>query len=165
MGMIATVINAVAIKEVLLKVNVNTVVYSLLDVPAVAKKYNIANVKKDLSLNKVIILGGGTGKPFFTTDTGATKVAKELGIKLIVVGKDGTDGVYSDDPKINKKAIRYSHLSISDAIKQNLKFMDLSAMKMCKAEKINLLIFNIQRKKAIVNAIKHKIPTTIIEAK
>jgi uridylate kinase len=163
MGMVATIINSIAIKEALLKIGVNTEVHSLLPCPKVAINYqkNIAN--KALSQHKVIILAGGTGKPFFSTDTGAAKNAAELKIKTIFMGKDGVDGVYSDDPKKNKKAKRYEHLSFKEAINKKLKVMDLSAMQICQLNNINILVFNMERSDAIVNAMKHKIPTTIVD--
>jgi uridylate kinase len=79
------------------------------------------------------------------------------------MGKDGVDGVYSDDPKKNKKALRYNFLTFQQAISKKLKVMDLSAMKMCQKHKIKLLVFNIDRQNAITDALNKKIPVTIVE--
>jgi uridylate kinase len=79
------------------------------------------------------------------------------------MGKDGVDGVYSDDPKKNKKALHYNFLTFKEAISKKLKVMDLSAMQMCQKHKIRLLVFNIDRKNAIVDALNKKIPTTVVE--
>jgi uridylate kinase len=163
MGMVATIINSIALKEALLKAGITAEVHSLLPCPKVAINYqkNIAN--RALSRHKVIILAGGTGKPFFSTDTGAAKDAIDLKAKYILMGKDGVDGIYSDDPKKNKSATRYTHLTFKEAINKNLKVMDLSAMKMCKTHDINIVVFNMERKNAIVDAMNRKIPITIVD--
>ncbi|MDR0675337.1 MAG: UMP kinase [Mycoplasmataceae bacterium] len=165
MGMIATIINSVALKEALLKIGVKAEVHSLLPCPKVAINYQKNTANKALSQHKVIILAGGTGKPFFSTDTGAAQDAVELKAKSIIMGKDGVDGVYSDDPKKNNKAIRYAHLTFQKAINEKLKIMDLSALKICQSHNINIVVFNMERKNAIVNAINHKIPITIVDNK
>jgi uridylate kinase len=162
MGMVATIINSVALKEALVRIGVKAEVHSLLPCPKVSINYhkNIGN--KALSQHKVVILAGGTGKPFFSTDTGAAKDAIELKANYIIMGKDGVDGVYSDDPKKNKKAIRYDRLTFKEAIAKELKVMDLSAMKMCQKNNIKIIVFNISRQNAIVNTMERKIPITIV---
>lgn len=162
MGMIATIINSMALKEVLLKHDVKTEVVSALSITSVLKTYTPVLGNKILSENKILILAGGTGKPFFSTDTGAAKDAVELNASMIVMAKDGVDGVYSDDPKINKYAKRFSRLTFKQAIQKKLKVMDLDALKLCQKHDINILVFNIERKDAIINAINNQIPTTII---
>ncbi|MDR0739975.1 MAG: UMP kinase [Mycoplasmataceae bacterium] len=162
MGMVATIINSVALKEALLKNGIKAEVHSLLSCPKVAINYHKATANKALDQHKVIILAGGTGKPFFSTDTGAAKDAIELNAQYILMGKDGVDGVYSDDPKQNKNVIRYSRLTFKTAIDKKLKVMDLSAMKLCQKNNITLVVFNMLRKNAITNAINRKIPITII---
>jgi uridylate kinase len=163
MGMVATIINSIALKEALLKINVKAEVHSLLSCPKVATNYQKSVADKTLSQHKVIILAGGTGKPFFSTDTGAAKDAVELKADFILMGKDGVDGIYSADPKKNPKAMRYAHLSFLDAINRKLKVMDLSALEICRKHNVKIVVFNMERKNAIVDAINRKIPTTIVD--
>ncbi|MDR3163619.1 MAG: UMP kinase [Mycoplasmataceae bacterium] len=165
MGMIATCINAIAIQEALLKHYVDVHTFSLLSIPTVIDNYNAKTALKVLAQNHVVILAGGTGKPFFSTDTGAAQVAVELKAKQIVMGKDGVDGVYSADPKINKNAKRFAKLTINEAIKLKLKVMDQSALAICQKHHIDLLVFNAERSCAIIKALEDKIPTTLVEAK
>jgi uridylate kinase len=162
MGMIATIINSMALHECLLKTGVDVETLSALSITSVLKTYSANLGNKILNSNKVLILAGGTGKPFFSTDTGAAKDALELHASTIVMAKDGVDGVYSSDPKINKTAKRFSHLIFKQAIAKNIKVMDLDALKICMKHNIEILVFNIERKNAIINAIDNKIPTTII---
>ncbi|GHU35012.1 hypothetical protein FACS1894166_13080 [Bacilli bacterium] len=136
MGMVATLINSLALKEVLLKHRVKAEVFSLLSATSVAPNYQATLVNKNLDKNVVCILAGGTGKPFFSTDTGAAKDAQELHAHQIVMGKDGVDGIYSDDPKKNKQATRFNHLSFKEVIAKKLKVMDLAAIKICQAHKL-----------------------------
>ncbi|GHU47015.1 hypothetical protein FACS1894218_0560 [Bacilli bacterium] len=165
MGMVATLINSLALKEVLLKHHVKAEVFSLLSATSVAPNYQATLVNKNLDKNVVCILAGGTGKPFFSTDTGAAKDAQELHAHQIVMGKDGVDGIYSDDPKKNKQATRFNHLSFKEVISKKLKVMDLAALKICQAHKINILVFNIERPNAIIKALKKQIPTTVVDNK
>lgn len=162
MGMIATIINSMALRECLIKQNVKTEAVSALAITSVLKTYSPKVGNKILSEDKVLILAGGTGRPFFSTDTGAAKDAIELKACNILMAKDGVDGVYSSDPKINKQAKRFDRLTFKQAIDKKLKVMDLDALQLCMKHNINILVFNIERKNAIINAINNKIPTTII---
>jgi uridylate kinase len=165
MGMVATIINSLALKEALIHNDVNTEIFSLLSCPKVAADYQKANVNKALFKQKIVILAGGTGKPFYSTDTGAAQDAIELNAKYILMGKDGVDGIYSDDPKKNAKAIRYEYLTFNEAIKKKLKVMDLSAMKLCQSHDVNIVVFNMERKEALIAAMNRKIPITIVSNK
>jgi uridylate kinase len=162
MGMVATIINSLALKEALVKIGVNTEVHSLLPSPHIATTYDAKKVNLTLERHRVVILAGGTGKPFFSTDTGAAKDAIELKCKYIVMGKDGVDGVYSGDPKLHKNVIRYKQLTFKEAIDKKLKVMDIAAMQMCQKHNIKIIVFNMERENAIINALVHKIPTTIV---
>ncbi|MDR2461780.1 MAG: UMP kinase [Mycoplasmataceae bacterium] len=163
MGMLATIINSIALKEAICKLDSKIDLYSLLEIPAIAKEYNIDSVNESFRNNKICIFAGGTGRPFCTTDTAASIRAVEIKANLILVAKDGVDGVYDSDPKVNKNAIRYEKLSLGDAIKMKLKVMDLESLILCEEYKINLLVFNMERNNAIVDAIERKIPVTIID--
>jgi uridylate kinase len=162
MGMIATIINSMALQECLIKNELDVETVSALPITSVLKTYTATYANKALDKNKIVILAGGTGKPFFSTDTGAAKDAIELKASMILMAKDGVDGVYSDDPKKCSSAQRFSQLTFKEAIERNLKVMDLDALKLCLKHHIDILVFNIERKDAIINAIQNKIPTTII---
>jgi uridylate kinase len=162
MGMIATIINSMALHECLLKNKIKVETVSALPISPLLKTYSEKLGNQILDQDKVLILAGGTGKPFFSTDTGAAKDAIELHASLILMAKDGVDGVYSSDPKINSSSTRFDHLTFKEAIDRKLKVMDLDALELCMKNKINILVFNIERKDAIINAIENKIPTTII---
>jgi uridylate kinase len=162
MGMIATIINSMSLRECLMKHDVKVETVSALAITSVLKTYTPKLGNEILKAGKVLILAGGTGKPFFSTDTGAAKDAIELKATTIVMAKDGVDGVYSQDPKLNKNAKRFAQLTFKKAIQAKLKVMDLDALKLCSKHNINILVFNIERENAIINAINNKIPTTII---
>lgn len=163
MGMLGTIINSVALKEILLKKNIPTRLYSLLDVPKVADVYKINKVNQKLAKNYVCIFAAGTGNPFVSTDTAAAMRACEINADLILMAKDGVDGVYDKDPKKFPNAKRFSSLSYEQVVEKNLKVMDETAISICKEYKIQLLVFNNSRPNAIVKALTKTIPTTIIK--
>ncbi len=165
MGMLATVINSIALKETLNKNGAKAVVYSLVDMPRVAFTYNLNCVKKHLNEGNICIIAGGTGNPYFSTDTGAALHAAEIGASCILVGKDGVDGVYSDDPKKNKKAKRFDKLTYDQIIDMNLQVMDMTAIAFCKANNIKLVIFNNNQSDAIIKAINKQVKSTIVSNK
>jgi uridylate kinase len=165
MGMLATVINSIAFKEVLIKNGVPSIAYSLLDIPRVLSVYNVYNVNERINDGYVCIFGGGNGLPFCTTDTAATQRAVEIGATKILVAKDGVDGIYSDDPKKNPNAERYSHITYDEVFANRLKVMDTSSLIQAQERNIELLVFNMDRDNAIIDAIEGKIPTTIVTDK
>lgn len=165
MGMIATIINSMYLCEAFHAQKIPSRVLSLLPCPNCCQTYTPLLANQCLNNNEVIILAGGTGKPFFSTDTGATKCASEIKASTIYMAKDGVDGVYSNDPKTSKKAVRYQTLNMSDCIKQKLKFMDASAMNMCIKHRIKVVVFNMERPNAIIGGMNKTIPTTIINPK
>ncbi len=165
MGMLATVINSIALKEVLKRNKAKAIVYSLIDMPKVASTYNLDNVKEHLQNGYICIMAGGTGSPFFSTDTGAALHAAEIGAKCILVGKDGVDGVYSADPKKNKNAKRFDHLTYDEIIKRDLKVMDMTSITFCKANCITLIVFNNNQKDGIIKAINKQTKVTVVENK
>lgn len=162
MGMVATIINALYLSEAIKKYKGNCEVLSLLPCPVCCQTYTPSLAINLLDKKKILILAGGTGKPFFSTDTGASKCAHEIKANSILMAKDGVDGVFSSDPKKNKKASRYSQLNMTECIKKKMQFMDISAMKMCLSHKISVWVFNIERKNAIIQSLNQKIPVTLI---
>lgn len=162
MGMLATIINSIALRDGLEANGINTSVYSLITMPTIAKTYNINSVKHDLNEGNVVIFAGGTGNPYFSTDSGVALRALELDATFILVAKNNIDGIYDSDPKINKKAKRYSSISYDKIIQNNLKAIDTTAAALLKDSKIKIIVFNANRKNGFIDAIGNKIPTTIV---
>ena len=143
MGMLGTVINAVAMASNLKKKGVDAIVYSA--VPAIDKvtyAYEKEAANKSLSEGKVVFLAGGTGKPFFTTDTAAALRAVELDCKAIFMGKNGVDGIYTADPDKDPKAEFIKTISFNEIIKRKLQVMDLSAVELIKNTNIDVRVFS-----------------------
>lgn len=165
MGMLATLINSIALKEVINKNGGKAIVYSLLDMPKVACTYNLDCVRSHLQDGYICLIACGTGSPLFSTDTGAALHAAEINAKCIYVGKDGVDGVYSADPKLVKDAKRFDHLTYDQIISMNLNVMDMTSITFCKKYDINLVVFNNNHPDAIVQAVHNKIKVTTISNK
>lgn len=156
MGMLSTVINGIAIKDILSSHGVDVVLHSSLGINNFTKPIDIEMVNKELDEGKVIIFVGGTGHPYFTTDTGCVIRAMDIHANLILMGKDSIDGVYSDDPFVNKNAKFFPNLKFIDVINKKLKIMDLSALTLCEQNGINVYVFNILSKNCIINILKKK---------
>lgn len=162
MGMLATIINSIALRDGLEAIDVNTSLYSLITMPTIAKTYNISAIKQDLTNDNVVIFAGGTGNPYFSTDSGVALRALEVGASFILMGKNGVDGIYDSDPKINKKARRYASISYDKIVYDNLKVIDTSAASILSNSNVKILVFNINRANCFVDALTNKIPTTVI---
>jgi len=142
MGMLATVINALALMDALERVDVITRVQSAIEMPTVAEPYIRRRAIRHLEKGRVVIFGGGTGNPHVTTDTAAALRAAEIKAEVILMAKNNVDGVYSDDPRKNKDAKKIGRISFDDLIKQDLKVMDRAAVSLCQENSIPLVIFD-----------------------
>lgn len=143
MGMLGTVINAVALSENLRHKGVETVVTSAVPaIDGVTETYDIAKSKEALDANKVVFLAGGTGKPYFSTDTAAAMRAIELNCDAILMGKNGVEGVYDSDPRVNKNAKFLPLISYSTMQEMHLKVIDDSAVDLLKYKDIDVRIFS-----------------------
>tara|TARA_B100001013_G_scaffold332152_1_gene248199 strand:- start:228 stop:944 length:717 start_codon:yes stop_codon:yes gene_type:complete len=162
MGMLGTVINSLAIQNALEKKSIPTRVLSSIPVPAVCESYIRRRAINHLEKNIVIIFAAGTGNPYFTTDTAAALRASEISANIILKATK-VDGVYSDDPKKNKKAKKYNTIKYSDILAKNLKIMDGSAIALARDNKIPIIVFSINKKNAFINAIFSKGNYTIIK--
>ena len=161
MGMLGTVINCIALKEMLVIIGQKAVVLSAVDVTFV-ETYSPELADKYLKEKYVVLFGAGTGKPFFTTDTCATLRAIEINADAILIAKNGVDGVYSDDPRYNKDAVMFDEITCSEIIKRNLKVMDLSAIEMLKDKDIDVRVFNMNKTENFAKVVRgEKIGTTI----
>ena len=145
MGMLGTVINAVAMSSALKKIGVESVVYSAIpEIKGVTIAYDADKVKEDLSQGKICFLAGGTGKPFFTTDTAATLRAIETGCDVILMAKNGVKGVYDKDPNLYEDAKFYPEITYQEMRDLNIKIMDQSAIELIEKTDIEILVFSMQ---------------------
>jgi uridylate kinase len=162
MGMLATVINALAFQDALEKLGIQTRVQSALPVTAVAEPYIRRRAMRHLEKGRVVIFGAGTGNPFFTTDTAAALRASEINANAILMAKNGTDGVYDSDPRNNPDAKKFDFITYADAIGRQLKVMDLTAFTFCMENKMPIIVFDINVRGDIVKvALGHRIGTLV----
>ena len=152
MGMLATVINALALQDALELIGRETRVMSAIRMDGVAEAYIRRRAKRHLEKNRVVILAAGTGGPFVTTDTAAALRSLELDAE-IVLKATRVDGVYSEDPEKNPHAVLYPHLTYQKVLEQNLKVMDSTAIAQCMEHGMPVLVFNYKREGNIVRAI------------
>jgi uridylate kinase len=148
MGMLATVINGLALEQALRRQDQAAIVYSGLPVPTVCKTFSRDEARRDLDAGAAVILAGGTGNPFFTTDTAAALRAAELGCDAILKATQ-VDGIYSEDPKANPKAERYGRLTFSEVLSRDLKVMDAAAIALARDNAIPVVVFSLHQTGAI----------------
>lgn len=145
MGMLGTVINAVTMSSVLKNINVKSVVTSAVPaIDGVTVPYSPEVADKAMNDGNVVFLSGGTGKPMFTTDTAATMRAIELNCDAILIGKNGVDGIYDDNPATNPNAKFISEITFNEIIKRNLQVMDISAIELIKDKDIDVRVFSME---------------------
>jgi uridylate kinase len=152
MGMLATIINACALQETLERLGQPTRVLSAIEVAAMCEPFIRRRALRHLELGKVAILAGGTGNPFFTTDTCAALRASELGANVLVKATK-VDGVYSADPEQNPDAELFDELSYDDVLKKNLRVIDHSAISLCRDNNIPIIVLNIFKEGNVAKAI------------
>lgn len=143
MGMLGTIINALALQSSLEKHNVDCRVLSAINVNEVAEPYIRRRALRHLEKKRVVIFAGGTGNPFFTTDTAAALRAKETNCDAILMAKNGTDGVLSADPKLDKTATLIEEITYREMLTKNLKVMDSTAVSLLQESTIEIRVFNI----------------------
>ena len=144
MGMLATVMNGLAIQDALERVGQQSRVMSAVEMPKVAEPYIRRRAERHMEKGRIVILAGGTGNPFFTTDTAAALRAAEISAQVILKGThSGVDGVYTADPKLDKTATKYSHISYLEVINKGLKVMDSTAITFCRDNNLPIVVFNL----------------------
>jgi uridylate kinase len=144
MGMLATVINALALQDAIERHGQPTRVQTAITMAQVAEPYIRRRAIRHLETGRVVIFAGGTGNPFFTTDTTAALRAAEIEAEVFLKGThSGVDGVYSSDPKVDKSATRYDQISYMDVVSQDLRVMDLTAVTLCKDNALPILVFDV----------------------
>ncbi len=149
-GMLGTVVNALALQDQLEQQNIDTRVLTAMPIQTVAEPYIHRRALRHLEKGRVVILAGGTGNPFFTTDTAAALRASEVRADAILMAKNGTDGVYDKDPRLHSDAVKFSRISYSDAINRRLRVMDLTALAFCMENNLPIVVFDINEPGSIV---------------
>jgi uridylate kinase len=142
MGMLATVMNALALKDALQQAGIDARVQTAVHITHVGEDFDRDAAVRHLEAGRVVIFGGGTGNPFFTTDTAAALRAAEVGADLLLKATK-VDGVYSADPKKDPNAKRYEAISFDEAIANNLGVLDTAAFALCREQKLSLVVFNV----------------------
>jgi uridylate kinase len=148
MGMLATVMNALALQDAMRRIGLASRVQSALNIEQVAEPYIRGKAMRYLEEGKVVIFGAGTGNPFFTTDTAAALRGMEMNVDIVLKATK-VDGVYTDDPNTKPDAMRYKRLTFDEAIVKNLKVMDATALTLCRDQKLPVSVFNIVKAGAL----------------
>ncbi len=164
MGMVATVLNGVALQDALEQAQVHTRVMTAIEMREVAEPYIRRRAIRHMEKGRVVILAAGTGNPFFTTDTAAALRALELDADVLLMAKNQVDGVYSDDPNVNLGARRYGQISHQEALERNLRVMDASALALCRDNDLPILVFNMAQEGAIEAAVQGEPVGTLVTA-
>ncbi len=145
-GMLATVMNAVALQSALKKADVDCRIQSAITMRQIAEPYIRHRAIRHLEKGRVVIFAAGTGNPFFTTDTAAALRASEIDAEAMLMAKNGVDGVYDDDPRVNPNAKKLDNIHYSDILLNGLKVMDSSACDLCKQNNIPIVVFDFNAK-------------------
>lgn len=148
MGMLATIMNAMALQDAMKNIGLNARVQSALNIAQVAEPYIRGKAIRYLEEGRVVIFGAGTGNPFFTTDTAAALRGMEINAEIVIKATK-VDGIYTDDPKTNPEAMRYKTITFDEAINKNLKVMDATALTLCRDQKLPISVFSIFKQGAL----------------
>ena len=162
MGMLATVINGLALQSSLEKIGLQTRLQTAINMEAIAEPYIKRKAVRHLEKKRIVIFGAGTGNPFFTTDSAAVLRAIEIEADVILKGTR-VDGIYDDDPEINKNAIKFNELEYDEAISKNLKIMDSTAFTLSKENKLPIIVFDINKTGNLKKIIEGKIIGTKVK--
>lgn len=163
MGMLATIINALAIKETIESLGYKSQVLTSIEMLKVCDVFNQNKANQILNEGKILILGGGTGNPFFTTDSTAILRALEINAEIVLKATK-VDGIYDKDPKTNKDAKKFDSITFDQAIKDNLKIMDQTAFTLCKENSLEIIVFNFMNKGQLSKLVSGEIIGTRIHS-
>ena len=161
MGMLATLMNALALQDALEQLKVPTRVQTAVEIAKLAESYIRRRAIRHLEKGRVVIFAGGTGNPYFTTDTASALRAVEIEAEVVLKATK-VDGVYNADPKKDKKAVKYDHLTFMDSIKQRLKVMDTTALTLCMENRMPVVVFDLAVKGNIARAVAGQKVGTLI---
>lgn len=161
MGMLATIINGLALQNALEQLGVQTRVQTAIEMPKVAEGYVQRRALRHLEKGRIVIFAGGTGNPYFSTDTAAALRASEIGAEVLVKATK-VDGIYSDNPQTNPKARRYSALGYQEALERRLQVMDSAAFALCMDNRVPIIVCNFFDKNALVRAVRGEQVGTLV---
>ena len=161
MGMLATVINAIYLQDSLERIDLETRVLTAFEVRAIAEPYIKRRMVRHFEKRRAVIFAGGTGNPFFTTDTAAALRASEMSAEILIKGTK-VDGVYDKDPMLHTDARRFDKLSYQEVLGRDLRVMDATAVAFCKDNRIPILVLNIEQKDSLYDAITGKDVGTLV---
>ena len=162
MGMLATVMNALAVKDCLEQMGVKAVCQTSIAMNQIAEQFTKRDAIKHLEDGEVVVFGGGTGSPYLSTDTTASLRACEIGAETILVAKT-IDGVYSADPKIDPNAVKYDEITYTEVLNKDLKVMDGASIAMCRDNNVSLVVFGLSDPENIVRAARGEKIGTIVK--
>jgi len=163
-GMLATAINALALQDTLERIGVQTRVQSALTIQQVAEPYIRRRAIRHMEKGRVVILAGGTGNPYMTTDTAAALRSIELGAEVLLMTKNYVDGVYDADPRKDPKARKFDHLTYLQALNLRLQVMDTTALSLCMDNRLPIIVFNLQAEGSVERAISGEHIGTLIDS-
>lgn len=146
MGMLGTVMNAIALQDFLEKEGIHTRVQSAINMVQVAEPYIPRRAERHLEKGRLVIFGAGSGMPYFSTDTVAAQRALEIGAEVLLMGKQGVDGVYDSDPRTNPEARRYERLTHDEFLSRDLKVADATAIALARDNALNIIFFNLSER-------------------
>ena len=162
MGILATVLNGLAIQDALERIGVQTRVLTAIDMHQIAEPYIRRRAIRHLEKGRVIILAGGTGNPFFTTDTAAALRAAEISADLILMAKNGVDGVYTADPRLDPSARRFDRISYQEVLERDLRIIDAAAITLCRDNGVPIIVFDVDHSGNIQRAARGENVGTLI---
>ena len=163
-GMLATVINALALQDALEKQNLVTRTQTAIPMQSLAEPYIRRRAIRHLEKGRVVIFAAGTGNPYMTTDTAAALRAVDIAADILLMGKNNVDGVYDSDPLINKEAKRFNQLGYIEALNRRLQVMDSTALTLCMDNQLPVLVFNLQASQSIEKAVMGKDIGTLVSS-
>ena len=161
MGMLATIINGMALQSALEKANVETRLLTAIKMEQVAEPFIRRRAMRHLHKGRVVIFGGGTGNPYFTTDTAATLRAIEIEADVILKGTR-VDGIYTADPEKNKSATKYDTITFKEVYEKELNIMDMTAFTLCKENKLPIVVFDINKKQNLYKMLQGESVGTLV---
>ena len=162
MGMLGTVMNCLALQDFLEKQGIDTRVQTAITMGQVAEPYIPRRAIRHLEKGRVVIFGAGAGMPFFTTDTVAAQRALEIGAEALLLAKSGVDGVYSEDPRKNPKAIKYENISYDEVISKSLAVADAAAFSICRENGLPIIVFDLKSNGNIGRAVRGETIGTLV---
>jgi len=163
MGMLATVMNALALQDAMRRAGLDCRVQSALNIEQVVEPYIRGKAIRYLEEGRIVVFAAGTGNPFFTTDTAAALRASEVGAEIVLKATK-VDGVYTADPKKDRAATRYARLSFDEALQRNLRVMDATALALCRDQKLPVNVFSIFKKGALLRVVAGEDEGTLVHA-